>query len=129
MKILICKGNLKNAKSYPDKNWEDFLILAKDHEIKEIKGILKEQEIIDLVNWSDKWISTDSFLPHLVTYHKLKPGIVLWGKSNPSIFGYSTNVNLSKGRFRPDQFRHWVNIPHEPSDFVSASDLYKSLNC
>lgn len=129
MKILINRGNLENAKSYP--YWEEFLALAKDHEIKEIKGILPEQEIIDLVNWCDVWITIDSFLQHLCHYHKLKSGIVIWGKSDPKIFGYDYNKNLLKDRkkLRLDQFRWWKDIKLDKDDFVSADDLYKSLNC
>ena len=127
MKILICRGNSINAKSYP--YWEEFLALVKDQEVKEIKGFLTEEELIELVNWCDKWISIDSFLQHFCAYHHLKPGIVLWGKSNPKHFGYEHNKNLHKNRFREKQFLWWRDIPHEPDDFVSADDLYKSLNC
>ena len=127
MKILLCRGNIQNAKSYPDDFWEEFLALIKDHEVKEITGILPEQEIIDLVNWSDKWVSIDSFLQHLCAYHKLKPGVVLWGKSNPAIFGYKHNINLHKGRFRPDQFRWWQDVKHDPNDFVSPEVLKNAI--
>ena len=129
MKILINRGNLQNAKSYP--YWEEFLVLAKEHEIKEIKGILSEKEIIDLVNWCDIWITIDTFLPHLCAYNKLKKGIVIWGKSDPLLFGYPQNINLLKDRkyLRPDQFTFWTGVKNEPGSFVSADDLYKSLNC
>ena len=120
MKILISRGNIQNAKSYPF--WDELILLLKNHEIKEIKGILPEHEIIDLVNWSDEWISIDSFLPHLCAYHKLKRGIVLWGKSDPELFGYQHNVNLLKDRkyLRPDQFSYWTGVVHNTDDFVSA---------
>lgn len=128
MKILINPGNIQNAKSYP--YWEEFLELVKDQEVKQIKGILPEQEIIDLVNWCDKWISIDSFLPHLCKYHNLKSGIVIWGKSDPLIFGYPENVNLIKdrNRLRPDQFVFWTNVKWDKDDFIIATDLIKSLN-
>jgi hypothetical protein len=129
MKILINRGNVVNAKSYP--YWEELIALLKSHEIKEIKGILKEQEIIDLVNWSDVWISIDSFLPHLCKYYNLKNGIVLWGKSNPQIFGYSENVNILKSilNLRPDQFGEWKNVPNESKDWTDAYIVFsKALN-
>ena len=61
MKILINRGNKQNAKSYPF--WDELLLLLKDYEVKEIKGILPEKDIIDLINWSDIWITIDTFLP------------------------------------------------------------------
>ena len=128
MKILINRGNVQNAKSYP--YWEEFLKLAKDHEIIEIKGLLPIKDIVTLIEGCDKWISIDSFLPHLCKYLKLKPGIVIWGKSDPLIFGYPENVNLvrDRKRLRPDQFRWWKDIKWDKDDFISADDLIKSLN-
>lgn len=127
MKILIVPGNVQNAKSYP--HWEQFLVLVRDHEVKRIEGMLKEREIIDLVNWCDVWVSIDSFLPHLVAYHKLKRGVVVWGKSDPLIFGYPTNVNLLKGRehLRAGQFRHWSEEPYNPSVFVSPETVFQMV--
>lgn len=127
MKILISRGNLQNAKSYPF--WEEFLALIPEHEVKEIKGILSEKEIIDLINWSNIWVSVDSFIPHLCAYHHLKRGIVIWGKSNPNIFGYKNNINLLKDpkNLRPDQFRWWNDQKHDPEDFVSADVLVTTL--
>lgn len=132
MKILINRGNVQNAKSYPF--WGEFIALAKDHEIKEIKGILPEQEIIDLINWCDMWISIDSFIQHLVAYHKLKRGIVLWGKSSPDYFGYSENINLLKDKkyLRNNQFRDWTtsynDIENNPDSFVSPETVIKSIS-
>lgn len=128
MNILINRGNLINAKSYP--YWEELLVLLKDHKVKEIKGILPEKEIIDLVNWSDVWITIDSFLQHLCTYHKLKKGIVVWGKSDPLIFGYKHNINLLKNRkyLRPDQYVFWTNVPIDIDVFVSPEAILKEIN-
>jgi len=127
MKILIVPGNVQNAKSYP--YWDSLLSLLKDHEIRKIEGILKEQEIIDAINWCDTWISIDSFVQHLVTYHHLKPGIVLWGKSDPLIFGYPTNINLLKDRkyLREDQFKWWKDEPIDIDVFVQPEEIIKRL--
>lgn len=103
--------------------------LIPEHEVKEIKGILPEPEIIDLVNWCDVWITIDSFLPHLCQYHNLKKGIVLWGKSDPTIFGYKSNINLLKDRkrLRPDQFRWWNDVKHSNEDWVLPEEILKVL--
>lgn len=129
MKILICRGNVDSPKSYP--YWDELMQLIKHHEIKELKGILTEQEIIDLVDWCDTWITIDSFLPHLCAFKKLKPGIVIWGKSDPEIFGYTHNTNLLRSRvnLRPgiDQFKWWNGVPHETRVFVSAKEVSKAI--
>ena len=128
MKILISKGNIKNAKSYPDEYWDELIDLLKDHEIKEIKGILPLNEIVDLVNWADTILSIDSFLPHLIVYHKIdKKVIVLWGTSDPLIFGYPENINLLKDRsnLREQQFKWWKDEPVPSNDvWVTPEDVF-----
>ena len=127
MKILIIPGNVQNAKSYP--HWDKFLVLAQKHDIRKIEGMLPEQGIINLIHWCDIWISIDSFVPHLVAYHKLKNGIVIWGKSDPLIFGYKENANLLKDRkyLRPDQFRWWRDEVHDPNVFISPERLLQEV--
>jgi len=127
MHILIIRGNIETPKSYP--YWEELLVLLKDHKIKEVKGMLQEKYIIELINWCDVWISIDSFIQHLVKYHKLKKGIVLWGKSNPEIFGYGDNINLLKGpvNFRTDQFGKWSEVKHREEDFVLPEVILKEI--
>ncbi len=132
MHILIIRGNNQNCKSYP--YWEELLLLLKDHEVKEIKGILSEQEIIDLINWSDVWINIDSFVQHLAAYHKLKKGIVLWGKSDPKLFGYPHNINLLKDKkyLRQNQYRDWVSpwndVEQNLDMWVSPETVLDALN-
>lgn len=127
MRLLISPGNVHNAKSYP--HWTRLLELVQDCEIEKIEGILSEPKIIELVNWCDVWVSIDSFLPHLVNYYKLKPGIVLWGKSDPLIFGYPGNTNLLKDRkyLRKDQFGWWKIEPVNPDVFVSPEVILQEI--
>ena len=133
MRILIIKGTSKlpngnrNAKEYP--YWDKLLELLKEHEIKEINSILTSDEIKELVNWSDIWISVDSFLPHFVAYHRQKKGIVLWGKSDPLIFGYTSNINLLKDRkyLRTEQFRWWNDEPYDEDVFVHPEVILQSI--
>jgi len=134
MKILIARGTSKieegkkNAKEYP--YWDRLLELCQDHEIKEISGKLNNKDLTELINWCTVWISIDSFLPHFVKYNSLKCGIVLWGLSDPLIFGYNTNINLLKDRkyLRKDQFVWWRGIEHNPEAFVSAEEVFKAIN-
>ena len=132
MKILIVPGNVQTPKSYPYWNELIGLLTTQGHEIKQIKdAMLPIPEIIAMVNHCDVWISIDSFLPHLVAYHNLKSGIVLWGKSDPLIFGHPTNTNLLKDRkyLRPDQFRWWRDVEYTPDAFVSPEVIIQEINC
>ena len=127
MHILIIRGNIDTPKSYP--YWEELLVLLKDHEIKEIKGILSEQETIDLVNWADVVVTIDTFLPHMIKYHNLKTKVIcLWGKSNPVHFGYPENINLHLGKFRMDQYRWWKDVKWEKEDFVDSKTVFNAIN-
>lgn len=128
MKILINKGLVINAKSYP--YWEEFLNLIKDYEVKVIDKKLPLKEIIELVNWCDIWISIDTFLSHLCAYHKLKSGIVLWGKSDPKLFGYEHNINLLKdiNYLKPQQFKWWRDEPIDKYVFVNPETIKDVLD-
>ena len=127
MKILVIPGNVHTAKSYP--YWDQLLELLKDHEIRRVEGVLPLQQVIDQINWCNVWITIDSFLPHLVVYHKLKRGVVIWGKSDPLIFGYPTNINLLKDRkyLKPNQFKWWKDEPDDPDVFVLADIVVQAV--
>lgn len=83
------------------------------------------RKIPDLVNECATWISVDSFLPHLCYYHNLKPGIVLFGSSDPRIWGHSRNTNLLRGRdyLRPYQYQNWEAVEPKPSVFMYAENI------
>jgi ADP-heptose:LPS heptosyltransferase len=124
MKILTCAGNTQTAKSYP--HWNQLLLLLKDHEIQQITGILSEAALLESVHWADVVITIDSFLPHLIKYYKIrKTIIVIWSKSDPNIFGYAENINLLKDRkyLKPEQFKWWMDEPHDPAAFVSPEEI------
>lgn len=130
MKIFVLPGNITTPKSYP--HWDKFIALARanGHEVLKIRGTLEESSIIELINWCDVWISIDSFLQHLVHYRELKRGIVLWGTSDPLIFGYPANINLLKDRkyLRPQQFKWWREDPYTPEAFVSPEEVLQALS-
>ena len=71
----------------------------------------------------------DNFFPHLA-YHVNKRGVVLWGPSDPQLFGYPTNVNILKGKgyLRPDPYGIWESIEFDPNRFVKAEEVYKIVN-
>ena len=123
MKILVVPGNVHTAKSYP--HWDRFLELLRGHEVTTISGTIPLEQVIGLVNWCDVWVSIDSFLQHLVAYYKLKPGVVIWGLSDPLIFGHPENINLLKDRkyLRASQFHWWRDQPSVPDAFVEPEQV------
>lgn len=86
-------------------------------------------KIKDLVNASAVWISVDSWLPHFCHCERLKRGIVLFGQSDPRVFGYSNNINLLRGRdyLRQFQYQSWMDAPDRPDSFVYAENVMASV--
>lgn len=117
-----------NPKNYP--YWQQVVEAIGDHNFVQI-GVQGEQQyvssfyinlsfkqIMDLVIECQTWVSVDNFLPHLA-HHTGKPGIVVWGPSDPLIYGYPENINLLKSRdgLRQKQFDIWEAIEHNPNIF------------
>jgi ADP-heptose:LPS heptosyltransferase len=129
---------MPNPKDYP--YWPQLVKALEDlgHTVVQI-GLEGEKPLVDtfhkgltlseismLVVESDFWISVDSFLPHLA-HHLRKPGIVLWGPSDPRIFGYPENRNLTRGPtyYRKNQFSFWEDCTADPEAFVLPEDVLK----
>jgi hypothetical protein len=77
-----------------------------------------------------KWVSVDNFFPHFIDSDcGGKPGVVLWGQSDPEIFGYSYNKNLIKDRLhlRPSQYDVWTNTPYFTECFVSPEKVVEAI--
>lgn len=74
------------------------------------------------------WIGCDSFFQHLA-WSEGKPGIVLWGISDPLIYGHPENVNLLKGReyLAPNQFLWWEAYEFDADRFVKPDVVLKHL--
>jgi ADP-heptose:LPS heptosyltransferase len=134
-------GN-NNAKNYP--YWEDMVVLLKNegyHVIqigqkneKPLKGVdeikveLSFKELEKLVSECFFWMSVDSFFQHFCTYHKRR-GVVIFGKSDPNIFGYKSNLNIYKDEscFRKQQFAYWFDEPFDANVFVKPDIIMKKI--
>ncbi len=92
--------------------------------VKDCRFNLSIKELEALIKECDLWISVDSFLPHLA-HHVGKPGIVIWGKSDPLIFGYSENKNviMSRENLRTNQFIFWEDEPYDKDVFVKPDKV------
>jgi ADP-heptose:LPS heptosyltransferase len=136
------RNNAQNPKNYP--YWEELLsnidepivqigIEGEKQLVKDFKKNLSLLELKTLVKQCKTWIGVDSFFQHFC-WSIGKPGIVLWGQSDPNIFGHKENINLLKSRdyLRADQFLIWEQAEYIEDCFVKPevvlSYLQKELN-
>ena len=139
---LLRNGSTKHPKNYP--YWKELVSMIKelDIEIYQVGGPGEEAidgitnlhlspsltELEDLVKKCKTWISVDSFFQHFC-WNVGKPGIVLWGQSDPKIFGHPENINLIKSRnnLREKQFWLWEQTEYKPEVFVEPKVVMKHL--
>jgi hypothetical protein len=129
-------GNL-HPKDYPF--WEE-LIRNIDEEIIQI-GVEGEEPLVHdfrknlalyelsaLTTQCKTWISVDSFFQHFC-WNLAKPGIVIFGQSDPNIFGHPENVNLLKDRkyLREKQFWLWEQAEYNKDAFVEPKIVLDAL--
>lgn len=128
-----------NPKNYP--YWKELIPLIKydtviqvgvtgeEQLVEEFHKDLNLQQLAELVDRCRTWISVDSFFQHFC-WDLGKPGIVLWGQSDPSIFGHSENLNLLKDRkyLREKQFWIWEQCEFREDCWVSPEEVAKQLN-
>jgi ADP-heptose:LPS heptosyltransferase len=149
MKILISpysavlpNGN-KNPKDYP--YWKQLanLLFGLGHELYQIGTKdesticsvidkhykdLKMRDIKKLLDECDVWISVDNFFQHMAWYYD-KPGFVLFGQSDPELFGHPENYNIYKDRkyFRPMQYDVWFNVQLRDDAFVDPGAVVSKI--
>jgi len=133
------RNGLKNAKQFP--YWpqlialldEEIIQIGRDDEeqqplVEDFRTNLPLKEITALLIRCDFFICIDSFLQHLA-HHVPKPGVVLWSKSDPLIFGYPENLNLLKDRkyLRKNQFDVWENESYDAEAFMDPRAVVQAI--
>jgi hypothetical protein len=128
----------KNPKNYP---WWPQLMNMISEPIIQV-GAQDEQQLVNdfrtglsiddlkqLLKECKTWISVDTFFQHLA-WQEQKPGIVLWGPSDPLIFGHPENVNLLAGReyLVKNQFLMWEQQEYLEDRFVKPNIVIEYLN-
>ena len=126
-----------NPKNYPW--WSELISMLPDVVVQ--VGRSGEKPLIDqclwdlslndltgLLNECVTWISCDSMFQHWA-WHVGKPGVVIWGQSDPLIFGHDSNTNLLKGReyLFHNQFFSWDLIPPRSDCFVEPSVVLEAV--
>ena len=133
-------GNL-NPKNYPIEYWKELVYEIKKREQVIQVGVEGEEQLVDmfvknmslprlreLIQECRTWIGVDSFFQHLA-WDEGKQGIVLWGPSDPLIFGHSENINLLKDRSHlvANQFIWWEATQHSNDRFVEPQKVIEHL--
>lgn len=85
-------------------------------------------ELEELVRLSKTWVSVDNFFPHFC-YLLGVPGVVIFGRSDPNIFGHSVNENLLKDRgyLRAAQFNFWEEVEYSTECFVEPQIVIETV--
>jgi hypothetical protein len=132
------RNDQNNPKNYPW--WPELISLLKHDTIVQI-GVEGETQLVEefhknlslkqlkeLILECRTWISVDSFFQHFA-WDVGKYGIVLWGQSDPNIFGHPENINLLKDRkyLREKQFWWWEQCEYNEDAFVKPEEILKYL--
>lgn len=127
----------QHPKNYP--YWKELIPQIKDNIIQ--IGVDGEEPLVEdfrkglsltglaaLVKYCRTWIAVDSFFQHFC-WDLGKPGIVLFGQSDPLIFGHPENVNLLVDRknLREKQFWMWEQTTFNPEHFVKPEVVLNAL--
>ena len=128
----------QNPKNYP--YWEELVnkidepiiqvgVEGERQLVEDFRKGLPISELRELIRQCRTWIGVDSFFQHLA-WDEGKKGIVLWGVSDPLIFGHPENINLLKDRsyLAPNQFLWWEFTEHKNERFVKPHDVLEHLN-
>jgi hypothetical protein len=136
--------NIEKANYYP--YWEEVcdMIRERNHYVvqalgpkknRKLKGAniasyfnLKELELLIKDVKCHTWASVDNFMGHFGVYHGYI-GVVIFGKSDPNLFGYKDNINLLKDRkyLRKRQFGIWEEEEFDPEVFVSPEEVVNAI--
>ena len=112
----------QNPKNYP--YWKELIemidepiiqigIEGETQLVPDFRKNLPITELRKLIQECRTWISCDSFFQHL-GWDEGKKGIVLWGVSDPLIYGHPENINLLADRkhLAENQFLWWEFVDH-----------------
>lgn len=96
--------------------------------VPDFRKNLRLYELSILVSQCNTWIGVDSFFQHFC-WDLNKPGIVLFGQSDPNIFGHPENINLLKDRkyLREKQFWLWEQAEFNIDAFVEPKVVLEAL--
>lgn len=128
-----------NPKSPPVQWWKQLVALIKEPIIQiglknelqlvsDFRRDLSIPKLCDLLSECRTFITIDSFFQHLA-WDQNKPGIVIWGQSNPKIYGHDIHTNLLKDEkyLMSDQFLIWEMIDYRTDCFITPEEVVAKL--
>lgn len=136
-----CEGRW-NPKDYP--YWREVVERLAEHDIRvrqlscafepDVAGCVSRSndlpfsQIKKLIADCSTWLSVDNFFNHLA-WSVGKRGVVVFGPSDPQIFGHQENINLLKDRsfLRERQFGLWSEIAWQPDIFPDADKVVHAV--
>lgn len=130
-----------SPKNYP--HWNALVegLLRANHEVTQVScsgeadvagakrlNDLPLAQVAELMKTCDTWISVDNFWHHMAWTLKV-PGIVIFGLSDPEIFGHPENINILKDRrfLRVRQFGLWSQQEPNPEAFVGPGAVLEAV--
>jgi len=98
------------------------------HGVRDFKSNMKFDRMKDFLMGCDTWVSGDNFFHHFAAFYE-KPGVVVFGTSDPEIFGYQQNINILKDRkyIRARQFNWWEEETHSDKVFVNPEVVVEKI--
>ena len=126
-----------HPKNYPYWNYviekikEEIIQVGVEGELQLVSDFRKNlsmSELKSLILECKTWISVDSFFQHYC-WELEKPGIVLFGPSDPNIFGHPENINLLKDRKYLREKQHWLweQCDFDENAFVKSNEVINAL--
>lgn len=115
-------------KNYPDQKLVQVGVEGEQQLLDDFRKGLSLDQLGKLVDSCDTWISVDSFFQHFC-WDRKKRGVVLFGQSDPVIFGHPENINLLKHRkfLREKQYWLWEQAEANPKCWVSPEEVVKAI--
>ena len=124
----------ENPKNYPYAGALVALIKEHDPDVVFVGNEkLPFKDLENMVDCADMIVCIDSFLQHLA-WIRGKYAYVIWGQSDPLLFGHSCHINLLKDRkyLRKYQYEIWETTPmnqtvYNADAFEAAEIVWKQI--
>lgn len=127
-----------NPKNYP--HWEELIKMlptpivqvgtqGETRLCEDFRPNLSLKDLAMLINSCTTWISVDTFFQHYA-WSLGKRGVVIWGQSDPLIYGHPENINLllSREYLTPNQFLMWEMIPYRNDCWVPPHEVAEAVS-
>lgn len=132
----------ENPKNYP--YWPELVNILKEHDCYITQLIFSKEKAIKNVDTflispsnisikesleeNDFFICVDTAFQHIANYYD-KTGVVIWGPSDPLLFGYKDNVNILKSRkgLRKNQYGQWFDESFNIKLFPKPEKVFETI--